>query len=910
MQTNRDLSLAAGDMAPYLDMYGRYNRDPASVPIDWRLYFEGIDGFAPPQSGAATPALWELVQQTLTAYRVWGHLQADLDPLNLRERFEHPQITKLRSRLLRLAEVTTDFGGILGLQTTTVRNLLDRLHNVYGGHVGAEFAHLCEEEPRSWLEREFEAAMLEPLSANDRRSVLDTIIAADEFEAFFRTRFPTKKRFGVEGAESFLVFLNGAAEAAANEGFAEVVIGGMHRGRLNMLANVFGKPATEILAEAKDRDLYVEVEGQVGDVPYHLGYSGERLFNGRRLRFSISPHPSHLMAVAPVVVGRVRGKRAHRAPESDDVLSMLLHTDAAFCGQGVTAELLQLGGLPGFSVGGTVHCILNNQLGFTTKPSEGRTARYCTDIGKMVEAPIFHVNGNNPEAVLRVSRLALKWRREFRRDVLVDLVCYRRNGHNELDEPRFTQPLMYEAIDATPSLKSLYMQVLAQDGADIESRASSVSRQRRMELDRAYEQISNYRPNAPRWRTARWTGIAVAGEAQMFEPVETGVPCDSLREVGHAISQVPAGMAVHPKVTQFQKARLSTILEGEGINWATAEALAIGTLLSEGVPIRISGQDTVRGTFTQRHWELHDRETGGTFIPLQHVKGGAECEPINSPLSEYAVLAFEYGHSLSDPNRLVMWEAQFGDFVNGAQIVVDQFIAAGEAKWLRMSGLVMLLPHGPEGQGPEHSSARIERFLQLCANGNMFVANCSTPANFFHVLRRQIKAPYRKPLVVMTPKSLLRNKSCVSRLEDMGEGTRFAPVLGDSRTRGTAETITRVVMCSGKIFYDLDRRRLELPDTTALVRLEQIYPFPSQALAMELALYPEAELIWCQEEPENQGVWEFLRGRFIDEVATLIGRDGAPRCVARKAISSPAGGSFERHVNELVSLIERALQGP
>ena len=899
-----------GDMAPYLDLLARYRRDPESVPVDWKLYFEDTADPSLDYRRTLQAGLHVKLREAVSSFRTWGHLAANIDPLEISHRDDPPEIENVLQQLEPHLKTEFDFCGELGLHQTTVASIISRLRKIYADRVGVQFDHLLDSRQRTWLYERFERGMTEAIEPVDQLSILNSITQADEFEKFLQVRFPTKSRFGIEGAESFLVFLQQAIETAARAGFQEILMGGMHRGRLNMLANVMGKPLAEILAEVKGRDLFESGSNILGDVPYHLGYSGERSVDGQKIRLSISSHPSHLMAIAPVVLGRTRAKQSlfHETGPAT-VLCMLLHTDAAFSGQGLTSELLQLGGLKGFSVGGTIHCIVNNQLGFTTLPCEGRASRYCTDMGRAIEAPIFHVNSEFPETVLRVARLAIDWRREFGQDAIIDLVCYRRNGHNEFDEPRFTQPRMYAAIDEKTSMLSRYVSSLSATIPDAEIRAEELANKYRSELVQAHDQIESYRPSRLVWLTDRWSEIARADEIGMDIPAETGVDLDRLREFGRAICSVQKGMRLHPKIVQFQNARLATIENGQALNWATAESLAIASLVADGTPVRLSGQDAVRGTFTQRHWALHDVDNGETYIPLQNVTPNqALFEPINSPLSEYAVLAFEYGYSLVNPGQLVIWEAQFGDFANGAQTAVDQFVVSAEQKWLRMSSLTLLLPHGLEGHGPDHSSARVERFLQLCAGGNMFVANCSTPANFFHLLRRQVKAKYRKPLIALTPKSMLRHKDCVSDLAEMGSDTKFKPVLADPFPHQNLSDVERVILCSGKIFYELDRVRNDhgVADRVALVRLEQLYPLSIAAIVSEVERYPRARVLWCQEEPENQGAWQFILSKLHPDYGKHPRlRDIA--CVARNAASAPSCGSIERHNVEQAELLKLAV---
>lgn len=879
----------------FLDYYARYLRDPLSVPADWRVHFERLDGVG----RSSDRSIHDLTRLLIDAYRLYGHLEAELDPLGLNSPTTVDALDRFRKDVQARAEqqVTVTLGET---RTMSLAAFAAELQGIYAGSCGLEAAHLEDETERERLYQIYETAFTGAVSTDLAWRALESITLADTFETFVKTKFPSKKRFGVEGAESAIVFLRELLRKACNSGFVETTIGGMHRGRLATLATVLDKPVGVLLAEIKGRDFTNGGPDFTGDVPYHLGYTGELVHEQRRMRVSISPHPSHLMVVAPVVAGLTRAKRKRK---SDDVLCLLLHTDAAFSGQGLTSEILQLGGLAGYEVGGTIHLIVNNQIGFTTTSSEGRSSRYCTDIGKAVGAPVLHVNGDDPIAVMRVAQIALEWRRHTSRDILIDLVCYRRNGHNELDEPRFTQPTVWAKIENKPSLRDSFAAVIASDHPDICNRADETGARFRAELQRGYESVETLRPNDGSGRPSTWSNIIRAGVDDILRPIATGLNIEKLREIGRVSCELPADLNAHPKVAQFYQKRLDSIESGDGINLATAEALAFATLLAEGVSVRLSGQDSVRGTFTQRHLAVHDVHTGCAAVPLEKVATqGARFEPINSPLSEYSVLGFEYGHSLADPQRLTLWEAQFGDFLNGAQIVVDQFIVSAEAKWGTMSGLVVLLPHGLEGQGPDHSSARIERLLQLTAAGNIIVANPSTPANLFHLLRRQIVAPWRKPLFIIAPKSLLREKNCTSRIDEMSTGTAFRAVIGEHRE----PTCRRVVLCSGKIFYDLTKARAAqgIEQEVALVRVEQLYPFPMQDLLEALAPHRNAEWVWCQEEPENQGAMAYVLERFRLEKSTVA---QAITTVARPPLPVAAGGSIERHETEQELLVRRAL---
>lgn len=880
----------------YLDLYARYRRDVSSVPADWRVYFEDLDG--PGASPGAHANV--LAARLIDAYRRHGHLAATLDPLGLEQRAHAPSLAALRAEAapLGVRRVMASLGS--QDRDMSLAELDAALGRIYAGSIGIEAEQIEDEAARAWLYSRVEAPEAATEAPEAAERALESIALADTFEAFVKVKFPSKKRFGVEGAESLIVLLREMLREACLSGVEETVMGGMHRGRLATLATVLGKPVGILLAEIKGRDLTAGGADYTGDVPYHLGYSGEMTCGDRRMKLSISPHPSHLMTVAPVVTGMAR---AIRDAQGDEVLCLLLHTDAAFSGQGLVGEVLQLGGLEGYSVGGTIHVVVNNQLGFTTEVAEGRSSRYCTDIGKMIGAPILHVNGDDPLAVLRVARIAAAWRQRYRRDILIDLVCYRRNGHNELDEPRFTQPVAWARVDAKPSLRESFGEAIGERDAAALERVGRAAAAFKAEMQAGYEAIESLRPNTD---GGSRSGMMRADADEVGRVVETGVDLDRLRSAGRLASQIPAGIKAHPKVAQFYLSRLEAIERGTEINFAMAEALAFASLLDEGTGIRLSGQDCVRGTFTQRHLAVHDSDSGDSTLLLRAVgrDKAARFDAINSPLSEYAVLGFEYGGSLVETNRLTLWEAQFGDFLNGAQIMVDQFIVSAEAKWGVMSGLVVLLPHGLEGQGPDHSSARIERLLQLCAGGNIIVANPSTPANLFHLLRRQVRAPWRKPLFVISPKALLRQKAAVSTLAEMAPGTGFRPVVADEMPPKPR----RVVLCSGKIAYELAAAReiWRQPGEVAIIRIDQLYPFPAAALAAILASRRDAEWVWCQEEPENQGALGFVLDRF--------GRD--PRlsdhplfAVSRPPLPVAAGGSIERHESEQAALIERALSG-
>ncbi len=849
----------------------------------------------------------------IRVFRVRGHLIAKLDPLGIERRDYHPE----------LDPATYGFGPndlnrpiflnyTLGLESGTLAQILDILHATYCGHIGIEYMHIQESDEKAWIQERIEGARNQTdFTVNGKRAILDRLSAAESFERFLQLKYTGTKRFGLEGAESLIPALEQIVKRGGQLGVEDVVIGMAHRGRLNVLANFLGKPFRAIFAEFQGNPANPEDVQGSGDVKYHLGTSSTRNFNGNDVRLSLTANPSHLEAVDPVVIGKVRAKQEDLGDhERRRVLGMLLHGDAAFAGQGLAGETLMLSELPGYRIGGTIHFVINNQIGFTTKPLHARSSPYPTDVAKAIQAPIFHVNGDDPEAVVHVARIATEYRQKFNKDVVIDMFCYRRHGHNEGDEPAFTQPVMYRKIKMMPTTRELYADQLIKEKVVTEAEAEGFCQNFFRLLDDEFEAANSYVPNRADWLEGKWAGLETARGEE--EPVaHTAVDTESLREVGLAITQLPSEFDVHPKIARQLEARARMIETGEGIDWATAEALAFGTLLVEQTPVRLSGQDCGRGTFSQRHAVLHDQSTEETLIPLNRIRPRrqAPIEIHDSPLSEAAVLGFEYGYTLSEPYTLVLWEAQFGDFVNGAQVIIDQFLSSAESKWLRLSALVLLLPHGHEGQGPEHSSARPERFLQLCAEENLQVVNCSTPANYFHVLRRQMRRKVRKPLIVFTPKSLLRHKRCVSFLSEFNVGTRFERVLADrSPALAPPDRVRRVVLCTGKVYYDLEQGRLDGGhDDVALVRVEQLYPFPLTQLGKELHKYPNAEVAWCQEEPQNMGAWTFVDRR-IEEVLARLGLQAKrPRYVGRPAAASPATGSLRRHQKEQAKLVAAAL---
>ncbi|MEC7587201.1 MAG: 2-oxoglutarate dehydrogenase E1 component, partial [Pseudomonadota bacterium] len=768
------------------------------------------------------------------------------------------------------------------------------LRKTYCSTIGVEFMHVQDPAQKAWIQERIEAiGNRTDFTKRGKKAIYERLVDAEQFEKYLHKKYTGTKRFGVDGGEAMIPALEQILKRGTQLGVGEIVVGMAHRGRLNILHNVFGKPFRAIISEFLGNPANPEDAGGSGDVKYHMGASSDREFDGKTVHLSLAPNPSHLEIVDPVVVGRVRAKQEQRRDtQRKEVVGILLHGDAAFAGQGVVAETFAFSALRGYRTGGTIHIIHNNQIGFTTSPHYSRSSPYPTDVAKMVMAPIFHVNGDDPEAVVHAARIAIEFRQAFGSDVVLDIFCYRRFGHNEGDEPMFTQPLMYKTISEHPTTSSIYAEKLIAEGIMTPEETRQVVDDRIAYLDTEFEAGTNYRPNKADWLEGSWSGMRAAHGIERRG--DTAVELETLRKIGETMTTVPEHMTLNPKLTRIVETRAARIREGDGIDWATAEHLAFGALLLEGDPVRLSGQDSCRGTFSQRHAVLVDQATEERYAPLSHLsEGQAMFEVIDSPLSEASVMGFEYGFSQAEPNALVMWEAQFGDFANGAQVVIDQFISSGESKWLRMNALVLLLPHGYEGQGPEHSSARLERYLQLCAEDNMQVVNCSTPANYFHVLRRQLRRDFRKPLVIMTPKSLLRHKACVSQLEDMGPGTTFHRVLDERDTRVKSGKAKRLVMCSGKVYYDLAAARdaAEMWDTE-IIRVEQLYPFPSKALTEVLAMTPKASLVWCQEEPKNMGSWTFVRDFIEDAMAEAGCKQERLAYAGRAAAASPATGSL------------------
>ena len=857
----------------------------------------------------------------IRAYRIRGHLIADLDPLGMRSETQHPE---LDPKSYGFTEADMDrpifIDNVLGLQVASMRQIIDVLKRTYCGTFALQYMHISNPEEAGWLKERIEGYGKEiAFTREGRRAILNKLVEAEGFEKFLHVKYMGTKRFGLDGGEALIPAMEGIIKRGGQLGLKEIVVGMPHRGRLNVLANVLMKPYRAIFHEFQGGSYKPEDVDGSGDVKYHLGASSDREFDGNKVHLSLTANPSHLEAVNPVVLGKVRAKQDQFGDQPDErisVLPILLHGDAAFAGQGVVAECLQLSGIKGHRTGGTIHIIVNNQIGFTTAPHFSRTSPYPTDIALMVEAPIFHVNGDDPEAVVHAAKVAIEFRQKFHKDVVIDIFCYRRFGHNEGDEPMFTNPAMYKTIKGHKTTLQLYTERLVADGLIPEGEIEDMKAAFQAKLNEEYEIGKAFKPNKADWLDGRWKHLD--RERGEYDAGTTAIAPETLAELGRALTSYPENFDIHKTVARQLEAKKAMFDEGEGFDWATAEALAFGSLLTEGFPVRLAGQDCTRGTFSQRHSGLIDQTTEERYYPLNHIKPGqARYEVIDSMLSEYAVLGFEYGYSLAEPNALTLWEAQFGDFANGAQIMFDQFINSGERKWLRMSGLVCLLPHGFEGQGPEHSSARLERFLQLSAEDNWIVANCSTPANYFHILRRQIHRNFRKPLILMTPKSLLRHPLCVSKAEEFTTGSFFRRVMWDDAQVGTSATklvadeqIKRVVICSGKVYYDLlaerDKRGLE---NVYILRLEQFYPFPAHSLVTELGRFKNAEVVWCQEEPKNQGAWTFVEPNFEWVLAKIGAKHSRPRYAGRAASASPATGLASRHKAEQEALVNDALEG-
>jgi 2-oxoglutarate dehydrogenase E1 component len=941
-------SAFSGANAAFLaDLYARWANDPASVDQSFADLFDAMNdearavledasgaswaprpSFNEPETVAAKPAQGGLALDQVRAaiitslralmlirsYRVRGHLEAKLDPLGLTKPASHAE---LDPKTYGFTEADMDkpifIDNVLGRETATLREIMQILRQTYCGPIGVEFMHIQDPEQKSWIQRRIEGApWLTFLGADEKRTILRHLTEAEGFEVFCQKRYVTTKRFGLEGGEVTIPALHAMIETVAADGVVEVAIGMPHRGRLNTLVNIVKKPLTALFSEFGGESFKPDDVQGSGDVKYHLGTSADVEVAGHDVHLSLQPNPSHLEAVDPVVVGKVRARqdRAGDTKKRGSVMAILMHGDAAFAGQGLVYETLAMSQLIGYRTGGTIHLIVNNQIGFTTVPAHAYSGLYCTDVAKSIQAPILHVNGDDPEAVIFCARMAAEYRMKFSSDIVLDIVCYRRHGHNETDEPAFTQPLMYKAINATKTTRTLYAEKLAREGTVSPEEAKAMWDAFTKTLEDANSAAKSYKPNKADWLEGHWAGFHPVDQQEIELTEEpTAVPAERLKQIGAALSHVPDDFNLNPKIIRQLEAKAQAINTGQGIDWATGEALGFGSLLLEGSRIRLSGEDTQRGTFSQRHAVLIDQLNQHEYVPLNNIAPDqARIELYNSLLSEAGVLGFEYGYSLADPRTLVLWEAQFGDFANGAQVIIDQFLASGETKWLRMSGLVLLLPHGYEGQGPEHSSARIERYLQLCAERNMYVCDLTTPANYFHALRRQLHRNFRKPLIIFEPKSLLRHKLAVSPLSDFAEGTRFQYVIPEIDAIAPPEDVRRVTICSGKVYYDLlQERRLKDIKDVALVRLEQIYPFPEISVSRVLAPYRNADVVWCQEEPENMGAWSFVDRRIEKVLLHLDMKVRRPAYVGRDAAASPATGLAKTHMAQQARVVATVL---
>ncbi len=949
-------SFLSGSNAGFIEeLYLRYQNDPASVDSSWQQYFQTLGDDAETIVAETNGAPWTptnglsledeygilgdaayraietaekkgLPQQDVRAaaidtiralmlirsYRVRGHLKANLDPLGLEIPKEHPE---LDPRTYGFDENDWNrqifIDNVLGLETASIREILDIVKRTYCSTIGVEFMHIQEPDQKGWIQERIEGRHKEvTFTSEGKVAILRKLIETEGFEHFLNVKYTGTKRFGLDGGEALVPAMEGVIKRGGQLGVKEIVLGMPHRGRLNILTNVMAKPFRAVFSEFQGNPANPEdVEGS-GDVKYHLGTSSDREFDGNSVHMSLTANPSHLEAVNPVVLGKARAKQSQIGNDvGGQVMPLLLHGDAAFAGQGIVAECFGLSELKGYRTSGTIHFVVNNQIGFTTSPKYSRSSPYPSDVGKMVQAPIFHVNGDDPEAVCHVAKIATEFRQQFQIDVVIDMFCYRRHGHNEGDEPAFTQPLMYKTIAQHPTTMQIYAKKLIAEGIVTEAQVEGWIAEFKDYLEKQFETANSFKPNKADWFEGRWQGFERADKGARRGT--TAVDIDTLKDIGGKLTDIPEDHNVHRTLQRVLKAKKKMIDSGEGIDWATAEALAFGSLLKEDYPVRLSGQDCGRGTFSQRHSVIVDQMTENRYVPLNNLGGEqAHYEVIDSMLSEAAVLGYEYGYSLAEPKTLVLWEAQFGDFANGAQVIIDQFISSGEAKWLRMSGLVMLLPHGYEGQGPEHSSARLERYLQSSAEDNWQVVNCTTPANYFHVLRRQIHRKFRKPLVVMTPKSLLRHKSAVSTLEEMGPGSTFHRVLYDNEKLCADKDVKRIVLCTGKVYYDLKARRDELKQKeTFFLRLEQLYPFPEQALEEELKRFTHVEdIVWCQEEPKNMGAWSFVEPH-LEEVLASVGMKKVSRAryAGRSESAATATGLLKQHNLQQAALVDDAL---
>ena len=954
--TYKKTSFLSGINSEFINQfYSDYLSDPKSLPNDWRKFFDGLsedeklilnDINGPswsPEKKIKKNNIPNTVKKNLEesednfdlnsvkqsskdsvraimlirAYRIRGHLIANLDPLSLQKKEEHPELKPESYGFTKKDYQRKIFlDGVLGLQYANLNQILEILKKTYCSTIGYEFMHMGDPDEKAWIRNRIEGPEKDiSFTNNGKNAILNKIIQAEGFEKYLHVKFVGTKRFGLDGGESLIPALEQIIKRGGNLGAKEIKIGMPHRGRLNVLANVMGKPFKAIFSEFFGKTVNASKDFE-GDVKYHLGASSNREFDGNLVHISLTDNPSHLEAVNPVVLGQVRAKQFfHKDKDRKKVIPVLMHGDAAFAGQGIVAECFAMSGLPGHNIGGTIHLIVNNQIGFTTAPRFARSSPYPSDVAKTAQAPIFHVNGDDPEAVVHCAKIATEYRQKFNRDVVIDMVCYRRFGHNEGDEPSFTQPLMYKKIKSHPTTLTIYGKKLSSEGLSSDKKLQKDKLDFKNYLEKEFESSKNYKSEL-KWFDGVWSRFR-PGLGKDKRGI-SGVDKNELIKIGKKMSTIPDDFVVHKTLKRIFKLRYEIFNKTKKVDWSTAENLAFATLLTEGFSVRLSGQDSGRGTFSQRHAVLRNQENHDRYIPLNNLqKNQKKFEIIDSLLSELAVLGFEFGYSLSEPETLVLWEAQFGDFANGAQIIIDQFITSGESKWGRASGLVMLLPHGYEGQGPEHSSARLERFLQLCAGENIQVVNCTTPSNYFHVLRRQMHREFRKPLIVMTPKSLLRHKRCISDIAEFSIKSTFHRVLEDDAyikqnnliSLNNEDKIKKVVMCSGKIYYDLvEAREKSKNKNVVFIRLEQLYPFPAKTLANILKRYRQAKFIWCQEEPKNMGAWNTVRN-YLDRTLEMINiKDINVKYVGRQASSSTATGNANKHLAQQKEILEKILR--
>ena len=933
--------------APYVaELYSKFRNDPESVDTTWKDFFNNLNeddysvlkDFGGPEWKERPSSIIDKNYITkviksnanynseefrvstldsiralrlIRAFRINGHLIADLDPLKISER-EYPQELDYKSYGFIESDLEKEIfiDGSLGLEKGKLKNIIKILKETYSASIGVEFLHIQQADQKQWVQERIEEVRNKTNFTNEgKKAIYKRLVESELFEQFLDKKFLGTKRYGIEGGEAMIPGIEQIVKQACLSGIEDIIIGTAHRGRLTLLSSVLEMPYKKILSKFQGSlNDPNEVLGS-GDVKYHLGVSADREFEKKKIHLSLTSNPSHLEAVNPVVAGKVRAKQTlAKDKTTDKVIGLLIHGDAAIAGQGVVAETFAMSQLRGFKTGGTIHFVINNQIGFTTMPQYGRSAPYCTEIAKMVQAPIFHVNGDDPEAVVHVCRLATEFRNKFKVDVVVDMFCYRRSGHNEADEPSFTQPLMYKAIKKQITTRKKYEKKLIENNTLSEEESRDIVDSFKNFLDKEFESTKNYKPNKVDWLEGTWTGLSTATfDARRGK---TSVKEKTLINVAKKIHEIPADFNAHRRIKKIYGDRLTSVINGKGIDWATSENLALATLLDEGYGVRISGQDVGRGTFSHRHGVLYDQENENRFVPLRHFQNKqGYFEIIDSFLSEFGVLGFEYGYSQVDPKTLVIWEAQFGDFANGAQIMIDQFISSGERKWLRMSGLTMFLPHGHEGQGPEHTSGRLERFLQMCAEDNMQIVNCTSPANYFHVLRRQLHRNFRKPLIIFTPKSTLRHKSNVSNIEDYINGSTFHRILTDKLSVKEKRKNKRLIICSGKIYFELaDHIAKNKIKNLSIIRLEQIYPFPYENFRDELKHYTDAEIIWAQEEPKNMGAWGFVKGRLESVIKEAKVKQEKIFYVGRSPAASPAAGSLERHLSNQETIIKMATE--